>query len=65
MAKPDDLGCGCPDQPLHEQKGCSATDPDWSMSCEVCDRSPAMPITGLCGICTWGVSEGMDWEAGN
>ena len=33
------------------------TDPDWSGECEVCGASPIMPITGMCGPCTFGEAE--------
>lgn len=33
------------------------TEPDWSKKCEVCGARPVVPITGLCGPCTWGESE--------
>lgn len=37
--------------------------PDWSRRCEVCGQSPIVPITGLCGPCTFGESEtyGGNW----
>lgn len=38
---------------LHE----SLTDPDWDGQCESCGASPIVPITGLCGPCTWGEAE--------
>lgn len=38
-------------------------DPDWSGKCEICSQSPIVPITGMCGPCTWGESEttGGNW----
>jgi hypothetical protein len=41
----------------------SATAPDWEGECEVCGQSPIVPITGLCGPCTWGEAEtvGGNW----
>jgi hypothetical protein len=37
--------------------------PDWSGKCEVCDASPIVPLTGLCGPCTFGEAEtaGGNW----
>ena len=66
-----------PDMPKHEPKlcpacgegphlldsGCPATVPDWSGNCEVCGESPIMPVTGMCGPCTFGEAEtvGGNW----
>ncbi len=33
------------------------TDPDWGGSCEVCGASPVVPVTGLCGPCTFGEAD--------
>lgn len=33
------------------------TKPDWNGSCEVCDMSPIVPLTGMCGPCTFGEAE--------
>ena len=30
------------------------TKPDWGTKCEVCEQSPVVPITGMCGPCTFG-----------
>ena len=30
------------------------TTPDWGSQCEVCDAVPTVPLTGLCGPCTFG-----------
>lgn len=37
--------------------------PDWSKKCEVCGNSPIVPMTGMCGPCTFGESEtaGGNW----
>lgn len=32
-------------------KRCTA--PDWSGECDVCGASPIVPITGMCGPCTF------------
>lgn len=37
-------------------------EPDWSGKCEVCDQSPIVPMTGMCGPCTFGEA---DTVAGN
>lgn len=28
--------------------------PDWTKKCEVCGQSPIVPLTGMCGPCTFG-----------
>lgn len=37
--------------------------PDWTKKCEVCRATPIVPLTGLCGPCTFGESEtaGGNW----
>lgn len=30
------------------------TKPDWKRKCSVCGASPIVPVTGLCGPCTFG-----------
>lgn len=37
--------------------------PDWSGKCENCGMSPIVPVTGMCGPCTWGEAEtiGGNW----
>lgn len=39
------------------------SDPDWSGKCQVCGASPIMPLTGMCGPCTFGEAEtaGENW----
>ena len=39
------------------------TRPDWSKVCENCDQSPIVPLTGLCGPCTFGEAKtvGGNW----
>lgn len=39
------------------------TEPDWSSECEVCGSRPIVPITGMCGPCTFGEAEtiGGNW----
>lgn len=37
--------------------------PDWSHACENCGAKPILPVTGMCGPCTFGESEtaGGNW----
>jgi len=37
--------------------------PDWDKECEICSAFPIVPITGMCGPCTWGEAEtaGGNW----
>ena len=37
--------------------------PDWGTKCEVCNAVPTLPLTGMCGPCTWGEAEtaGGNW----
>lgn len=35
------------------------TAPDWGGECEVCGQSPIVPVTGMCGPCTFGEAETM------
>jgi len=35
----------------------SEVKPDWTKKCAVCGESPVVPITGLCGLCTFGEAE--------
>lgn len=39
------------------------TDPDWSKQCDVCGQTPIVPLTGLCGPCTFGEADtvGGNW----
>ncbi|NLA69324.1 MAG: hypothetical protein GX856_13990 [Gammaproteobacteria bacterium] len=39
------------------------TRPDWTRKCEVCGQTPIVPVTGLCGPCTFGEAEtaGGNW----
>ena len=38
-------------------------DPDWKHSCIVCGNTPVLPITDMCGPCTFGEAEtaGGNW----
>lgn len=44
------------------EEGDPRIEPDWSGQCEVCDASPIVPLTGMCGPCTFGEA---DTVAGN
>jgi hypothetical protein len=46
-ANPDDIGC----------------EPDWSRNCSICDQTPIVPDTGMCGPCTFGeaATAGGNW----
>ena len=39
------------------------TKPDWTKRCEVCGEKPIVPLTGMCGPCTFGEAEtaGGNW----
>jgi len=38
-------------------------EPDWDHECEVCGQRPILPVSGMCGPCTFGDAEtaGGDW----
>jgi hypothetical protein len=38
-------------------------EPDWEGQCEVCGQSPVVPLTGMCGPCTFGAADtiGGNW----
>ena len=39
------------------------TAPDWTKHCENCGETPVVPLTGLCGPCTFGEADtaGGNW----
>lgn len=39
------------------------TEPDWESECEVCGARPVLPVTGMCGPCTFGEADtaGGNW----
>jgi hypothetical protein len=49
-------------QPEIVEAGDPRIEPDWTKKCEVCDQSPIVPLTGMCGPCTFGEA---DTVAGN
>ncbi len=40
-----------------------ALEPDWGTPCETCGERPTVPLTGMCGPCTWGEADtaGGNW----
>ena len=41
--------------------------PDWQAKCENCGSSPTVPVTGMCGPCTFGEADmvgGGWWDEG-
>lgn len=45
------------------ERGDPQVEPDWSVGCEVCGQKPTLPLTGMCGPCTFGEAEtvGGNW----
>jgi hypothetical protein len=37
-----------------------STKPDWTRSCDVCGQTPIVPVTGMCGPCTFGEADTAD-----
>jgi len=46
-----------------KKKYSKRTQPDWSRKCEICGQSPIVPLTGMCGPCTFGEADtaGGNW----
>lgn len=46
-----------------EQASEEDTKPDWEHPCENCGQVPTVPLTGLCGPCTFGEADtaGGNW----
>lgn len=42
---------------INDSQNDERTKPDHTKTCEVCGASPIVPITGMCGPCTFGESE--------
>ena len=56
--------CTCtPDKDGAHQSECALVAPDWEGTCDNCGASPIVPVTGLCGPCTFGEAEtaGGNW----
>lgn len=53
---------GTAKQKVHKTRD-SETEPDWMGNCLICDASPIVPATGMCGPCTFGEAEtaGGNW----
>jgi hypothetical protein len=54
------------DDPTAKQKAeeeRKQVEPDWTKKCENCDATPIVPMTGLCGPCTFGEADtaGGNW----
>lgn len=47
--------------PIAKKEG--DTEPDWSRKCSVCGQPPVLPLTGMCGPCTFGEADtvGGNW----
>lgn len=43
---------------------CKKFTPNWDKKCANCGASPIVPVTKMCGPCTWGESDTVmgDWE---
>ena len=54
-----------PPKPTPEPKVATEEDmrPDWDHRCEVCGQKPIVPLTGMCGPCTFGEADtaGGNW----
>jgi len=48
---------------LKLESDCKCTEPDWTKKCINCDATPILPITGMCGPCTFGEADtaGGNW----
>lgn len=51
------------DQLERHRFGPEDMEPDWEGECEACGASPVVPLTGLCGPCTFGEADtiGGNW----
>lgn len=52
-----------PDPPLVLEDGDPRMEPDWTKECETCGETPIVPLTGMCGPCTFGEADtvGGNW----
>ncbi len=48
---------------IEDSKKDKRTKPDWTKKCEVCGATPIIPMTGMCGPCTFGEADtaGGNW----
>ncbi len=62
---PDEEGDhACPKCGYHPSvKTQDETEPDWTRNCLVCGETPILPVTGMCGPCTFGEADtaGGNW----
>jgi hypothetical protein len=63
-----DHNCGCGPVPVvdgaeEHKEDCALFEPDWEHGCEVCAARPIVPLSGMCGPCTFGEAEtiGGNW----
>lgn len=47
-------------EPEMLQPGDPRIEPDWTHQCENCGATPVVPLTGMCGPCTFGEAETAD-----
>jgi len=47
-------------KPEELKDGDPRIEPDWEKPCEVCGAVPTMPLTGMCGPCTFGEADTKD-----
>ena len=47
----------------HRQATKEEMEPDWTKKCIVCGNVPTVPVTEMCGPCTWGeaATAGGNW----
>lgn len=52
-----------PPKPPPENLKNAETDPDWNQVCLVCGDTPVVPVTCMCGPCTFGEADtaGGNW----
>jgi hypothetical protein len=48
---------GIDGRPIVLEDGDPRIEPDWLKKCSVCGGTPILPLTGLCGPCTFGESD--------
>lgn len=52
-----------PEVPEGTELDAADVEPDWGSGCEVCGATPVIPVTGMCGPCTFGEADtaGGNW----
>jgi len=48
------LECDCGEPGGKHTAECALFKPDWTGKCDTCGASPIVPLTGMCGPCTFG-----------